>query len=115
MWLQRNCNMCWDVASKISSHMLQKLPVIYSDLPNLLPIFHLAHRQLPYQVHSMDTEDFKDYKQVSTNIHIWTIRLFASGKTVDWTSTKEVMVTKNHPDCVFVKDSHRAPNTNRRL
>lgn len=76
----------------------------------LPPILKLARRAMPYNVITMSSDDFYDYKGVADKIRIRSIRKFDSGEDVDWTKVKEVMVNKHKNTCVFVKNSHLAEN-----
>ncbi|CAG9763581.1 unnamed protein product [Ceutorhynchus assimilis] len=76
----------------------------------LPPILKLARRAMPYNVITMSSDDFYNYKALAEKVRIRSIRKFDSGEDVDWTKVKEVMVRKHQNTRLFVKNSHLAEN-----
>lgn len=76
----------------------------------LPPILKLARRSMPYKVIKMENADFYDYKSLSEQIRLRSIRKFENGKDVDWTKVKEVKVDKVNVTHLLVKNSHLAEN-----
>lgn len=72
----------------------------------LVPIFKLARRNNPYIVHSLNSGEFLNFKQLSRDLRILSVRKDDKGSGVDWTRMREVMVTKKHTTKIFFKDSH---------
>lgn len=74
----------------------------------LPPVLKLARRNLPYNITSMNVNDFYDFKSLSEKIRIKSVRKVETGEDVDWTKVKEVMVNKNNIAQLLVKNSHLA-------
>ena len=72
----------------------------------LEPLLRLARRVTPHNVHTMNVEDSKDYKNISESLRTRSVREFDSGTKVDWRNVREVMVTKEDPTSIFIKTSH---------
>lgn len=72
----------------------------------LVPVFKLARRKKPYVVHTPQTSDFLDFKLLSKNLRILSIRSDDQGGTMDWTKVTEIMVNKNEANRIFFKTSH---------
>ncbi|CAH2019609.1 unnamed protein product [Acanthoscelides obtectus] len=71
----------------------------------LYPIISLARINSPYKVVPMKFSDFKDYKSLSKDLRILSIRTSESGKNVKWTDVMEVLVTQASPLKIFFKNS----------
>lgn len=72
----------------------------------LIPVFHLARRKNPYTVHTLQSRDFLDYKKMSKDLRILSIRRDDQGNSVDWTKMQQIMVKKTDTDKIFFKTSH---------
>lgn len=74
----------------------------------LAPIFSLARRKQPYKVHTLQYDDFLDFKLLSEQLKILKIRKDNedSGVVINWNKVMEVKVTKAHPSTIFLKTSH---------
>lgn len=72
----------------------------------LVPVFKLARRKKPYVVHTPQTADFLDFKLLSKDLRILSIRSDDHGGTVDWTRIAEIMVKKTETNRIFFKSSH---------
>ncbi|XP_063241112.1 uncharacterized protein LOC134541531 isoform X1 [Bacillus rossius redtenbacheri] len=72
----------------------------------LPPIITLARRASPYEVREMQSNEFLDYKKFSEVIRIKTIKFFDSGQPVNWKEIREVFVTKEDVNCIYIKNSH---------
>lgn len=72
----------------------------------LHPIIKLARRKQPYLVKPMNSSDFIDFKKLSQDLRILTVRVSEKGQTVKWTEIREFMVTKDEPTKLFFKYSH---------
>lgn len=71
----------------------------------------LARRSQPYVLHDLSFQDFLDFKDLSKNIRLLTIRKDnESGDTIDWTQICEYKVVKAYPDTIFFKKSHLDSN-----
>lgn len=72
----------------------------------LHPVIKLARRQQPYTVISMNWKDFKDFKLYSKTLRILKVRTSDSGKNINWTNIREILVKKTDPCKIFFKTSH---------
>lgn len=73
----------------------------------LIPIFRLARRKRPYSVHPLESEDFFDFKKLSQDLKLLSIRRDSEGnEPVNWTNIMELKVVKENPSTVFYKTSH---------
>lgn len=72
----------------------------------LVPIFKLARRKKPYVVHTPQTVDFLDFKLLSKDLRILSVRSDDQGGTMDWTKVTEIMVKRNETNKIFFKTSH---------
>ncbi|CAG9771355.1 unnamed protein product [Ceutorhynchus assimilis] len=72
----------------------------------LLPIFKLARRKQPYIVNKMEHTDFLDFKDLSKNLRILSIREDDNKNKVNWTDISEFKVEKKEPNKMFYKLSH---------
>lgn len=72
----------------------------------LHPIFRLARRRQPYLVKPMNYSDFIDFKKLSQDLRILSVRVSEGGHNVKWTEIKEFMVTKSESTKLFFKYSH---------
>ncbi|KAJ8872049.1 hypothetical protein PR048_025650 [Dryococelus australis] len=76
-------------------------------MPCQLPsIITLARRAAPYEVKEMQSNEFLDYKKLSEDIRIKTIKIFDSGQPVKWTEICEAFMTKEDVNCIYFKRSH---------
>ena len=76
----------------------------------LCPIFKLARRQHPYNVYPLQYTDFLDFKTLSKELRILTVKKTDTGDSVKWTEIMEFKVSKNHPQQIFFKTSHLEDN-----
>lgn len=72
----------------------------------LQPVINLARRKQPYKVISMNYDDFKDFKTLSTDLRVLSVRETGSGSKINWTNVMEIMVEKSSPMNIFFKNSH---------
>lgn len=72
----------------------------------LYPIVRLARRKLPYIVEPLEYQDFSDFKKLSTDLRILSIRTSDSGHPVKWANIMELMVKKSEPSKIYFKNSH---------
>lgn len=72
----------------------------------LYPIIHLARYKQPYQVHPLQHSDFLDFKKLSRDLRVLSIRTSETGKSVKWHDIMELKVTKKEPLTIFYKTSH---------
>ena len=72
----------------------------------LVPVFRLARRKNPYCVHTPQTADFLDFKSLSKDLRVLTIRSDDQGGTMDWTKVTTLMVKKTDGKKIFFKSSH---------
>lgn len=63
-------------------------------------------RKKPYVVHTPQSVDFIDFKLLSKDLRILSIRSDDQGGTVDWTRITEIMVKSNETNRIFFKTSH---------
>ncbi|CAH1997201.1 unnamed protein product [Acanthoscelides obtectus] len=97
-----------DSAHSAISRAISKAGNVF--LPSqLYPIISLARRNSPYKVVPMKFSDFKDYKSLSKDLRILSIRISESGKNVKWTDVMEVLVTQASSLKIFFKNSHLEP------
>ncbi|XP_012940904.1 uncharacterized protein LOC106012449 [Aplysia californica] len=74
----------------------------------LIPIFTLARKKHPYSVHPLQVEYFWDFKNLSQDFKILSVRRDSDDKEpVNWTNIMELKVTNDHPSTVFYKNSHK--------
>lgn len=76
----------------------------------LNPVFSLARQKQPYKVKSLNTEDFLDFKQLSKDLRILTVRKSDLGNQVKWTDIMEIKVKKDSLEQIFFKESHHEKN-----
>lgn len=74
-----------------------------SQLP---PIFRLARRNKPYVVKVLTYTDFLDFKKLSADLRILSIREDDEGRCLNWTEMMEFSVKKTEPEKIFFKNSH---------
>nr|CAH7766282.1 unnamed protein product [Callosobruchus chinensis] len=74
----------------------------------LYPIMRLARRKQPYIVILMSYNDFKDFKMLSKDMRILSVRSSENGSNINWTNVMEVMVKQSSPytRTLFFKNSH---------
>nr|CAH7765065.1 unnamed protein product [Callosobruchus chinensis] len=72
----------------------------------LFPIFQLARRQNPYKTIPLIYNDFLDFKKVSKDLRILTVRTSNDGRNINWTDIMELVVDKKQPMKIFFKYSH---------
>lgn len=60
----------------------------------LVPIFRLARRKNPYTVHTLQAADFLDFKTLSKDLRVLSIRADDQGNVMDWTKITQLMVKK---------------------
>jgi len=72
----------------------------------LTTIFALARPKQPYMVHSLQWDDFFDFKTLSKDLRILEARRASDAGEINWNSIMEIRVTKSHLDTIFVKTSH---------
>ena len=78
----------------------------------LMPIFRLARKKRPYIVHSLQSEDFLDFKMMAKLLRILSVRVDDQGNSVNWTEMREVMVTKKDLTKIYYKKSHLVDDFN---
>lgn len=61
----------------------------------LHPVIRLARKKSPYNVIPMTYKDFKDFKSLSKELRILSIKESESGRRLKWTDIKEIQVRKN--------------------
>lgn len=77
----------------------------------LVPIIRLARRRHPYVVHDLRFNDFFDFKLVSKNLRILTIRKDnETQEAINWIEMSAIMVEKAEPEKIFFKTSHLQEN-----
>lgn len=72
----------------------------------LIPIMRLARIDQPYRVFSLLHTDFLDFKKMSTDIQLLSLRKDDTGAHVNWTEMTEFCVKKSDPIKFFFKTSH---------
>lgn len=72
----------------------------------LVPVFRLARRKQPYRVHTPQSTDFLDFKSLSKDLRILSVRSDDQGGTVDWRNMTEIMVKKTETNKILFKTSH---------
>lgn len=72
----------------------------------LLPIFKLARRKQPYIVNKMEHTDFLDFKDLSKQLRVLSIREDDNKNKVNWTEISEFKVEKKEANKIFYKLSH---------
>lgn len=74
----------------------------------LVSVIRLSrHQPQPYIVNHMDTKDFWDFKSLSTDLRILTIKKDnETGAPIKWTDMKEIAVEKKAPQIIKFKTSH---------
>lgn len=70
----------------------------------LCPIFSLARRRQPYNIHVLE----HGFKKLSEDLQILTLRKNNedSGVPMNWNRMMEIKVTTSHPTTIFLKTSH---------
>lgn len=77
----------------------------------IIPIIKLARKKHPYIVTEMNYDDFLNFKKLSQDLRILSLRRAQNDETdVNWTKMLSVMVTKSHINKLFFKTSHFADN-----
>lgn len=71
----------------------------------LVPGFRLARRQQPYSVQTPQSTDLIDFKSLSKDIRILSVRSDDQGGTVDWRIMTKIIVKKTETNKIF-KTSH---------
>lgn len=72
----------------------------------LYPIVRLARRKQPYCVHTLQHSDFLDFKKLSQDLRILSIKTSETGDPIKWNDIMELKVTKSQPLTIFFKTSH---------
>lgn len=72
----------------------------------LCPIVRLARRKLPYIVKPLEYHDFSDFKKLSKDLRILSVRTSDSGHPIKWTDIMELKVKKCEPSKIYFKNSH---------
>lgn len=72
----------------------------------LVPVFRLARQKKPYQVYTLNFDDFLNFKKLSEDYRIKSIRNDDDGKNFKWTEIFEFFVKKDTPNKLFFKTSH---------
>lgn len=72
----------------------------------LVPIFRLARKSNPYKVNQLLTEEILDFNEVSEILRVLKVREDDAGNKVDWTTMRELMVSKSEKNTIFFKTSH---------
>lgn len=72
----------------------------------LIPVFRLARRNHPYIVKEMLYNDFLDFKTLSQDLRILSVRKDVQGEEFEWSAVMEVRVKKNNLETIFIKTSH---------
>lgn len=76
----------------------------------LYPVFRLARRKQPYEVHPLKFKDFFNFKKLSQDLRILSIRKDDLGEDINWTEMVEFKVMKSQPLKCFFKNSHLESN-----
>lgn len=58
----------------------------------------------------MEFGDFLDFKKLSKDLRVLTVRNSGMGKTINWTDIMEIMVKKSELSKIFFKTSHTDNN-----
>lgn len=77
----------------------------------IIPIIKLARRKHPYIVHEMAFSDFLDFKTLSQDLRILSVRQSDemkpdSNDSLNWTKMSAIMVDKETNNKIFYKNSH---------
>ncbi|CAG9766085.1 unnamed protein product [Ceutorhynchus assimilis] len=72
----------------------------------LVPVFRLARRNKPYKVYHLNYNDFLDYKTLSEDLRIKSIKTDDTGTEFKWSDVFEFLVKKKNPNKIFFKTSH---------
>lgn len=98
-----------DSAHSAISYALKKSGDVH--VPSQLnPIFRLARIKKPYDVVTMDYSDFLNFKKLSTDLKLLSIRKDDSGEPINWTEMVEYRVEKGEPFKLFFKNKHTDKN-----
>ncbi|CAB3224101.1 unnamed protein product [Arctia plantaginis] len=81
------------------------------DLQQLIPIIKLARRRQPYIVTALSYSDFLDFKALSQNLRLLSVRKDDTGEMVDWRQMMELSFMKTDPNKFFFKTDHTAVNS----
>lgn len=74
----------------------------------LTSVICLARRKNPYHVIEMNTDDFIDFKSLSTDLRILSVRTCDNTNAnikIDWTTMSELKVIKSKPRTIYFKTS----------
>lgn len=74
----------------------------------LIPIIKLARRRQPYKVVTLNYSDFMDFKKLSQDLRVLSIRKDNEGEAVDWRNMAELSFQKTNGDKLFLKTDHTA-------
>lgn len=72
----------------------------------LVPVFRLARHTKPYKVYHLNFDDFLDYKKLSEDLRIKSIKTDYTGNEFKWSDIFEIFVKKENPNKIFFKTSH---------
>lgn len=72
----------------------------------LIPIFKLARRSKPYEVMVLSHADFVNFKKLSTDLGLLSIRSDDNGHQINWTEMTSFSVRKTDPTKLFFKTGH---------
>lgn len=98
-----------DSAHSAISYAIKKAGELF--IPSqLIPVFRLARRAKPYEVHALGFSDFFDFKKFSEDLRVRSIRIDDEGKAFKWTEMVEFKVRKNFSGKIFFKTSHLGQN-----
>lgn len=94
-----------DSAHSAISYALKKAGDVFIPA-QLVPIMRLARIDQPYRVFPLIHTDFLDFKKLSTDIQLLSLRKDDTGAHVNWTEMTEFCVQKSDPIKFFFKTSH---------
>ncbi|CAH0550293.1 unnamed protein product [Brassicogethes aeneus] len=94
-----------DSAHSAITHAIKKAGDLFTP-SQLVPVFRLARQNNTYKVYQLNYDDFLDYKKLSEDLRIKSIKKDDAGNEFKWSDIFEFFVKKENPDKIFFKTSH---------